>query len=462
MYSKTGSNDLYWNEQHLYGSSRVGIWNWDTVVPATAPVVQSDNTPVYDSLIVGKRIYELSNHLGNVLTTISDKKIGITWNGTTVAYYLAEVIAHNDYYPFGMLQPGRSYSVGNGYRYGFNGKEKDNEVKGEGNQYDYGFRIYDPRVGKFLSIDPLATKFPWYTPYQFAGNKPIKAIDLDGAEELELTTASHPNGPDKPGSAKLTIIMDYVVITQGVGAVSNLNRIDPSVIKADFAKGNSSLRMRTLPTPEKEAVFLTPKQNRLANKAEKGSKRAIDKLNKQNITYYNVNIDYDVDVSVQRGVTLEKALTEYQKIYPHRFGIIMDPIPQNVKSYNPSGFFDASVNDLRIHALREFANAVTTGNPAEGYGSIFGLINKEFNLVIFNPRNISLGVNKIVVHEIGHNMTNLGHDPNGNGNYEYNQTGLQSNQPGSIYPTKDNSKTIINDASNRKTLRKPINGGSTE
>jgi RHS repeat-associated protein len=68
------------------------------------------------------------------------------------------------------------------YRYGFNGKEKDNEVKGIGDQIDYGSRIYDPRVGKFLSVDPLQKRFPYYTPYQFSGNTPIQAIDLDGLE----------------------------------------------------------------------------------------------------------------------------------------------------------------------------------------------------------------------------------------------------------------------------------------
>ena len=62
-------------------------------------------------------------------------------------------------------------------------KEKDDEVKGEGVQYDYGFRIYDSRMAKFLSVDPLTASYPWYTPYQFAGNKPIKFIDLDGLEE---------------------------------------------------------------------------------------------------------------------------------------------------------------------------------------------------------------------------------------------------------------------------------------
>ena len=67
---------------------------------------------------------------------------------------------------------------------GFNGKEMDNEVSGSGNQYDYGFRIYNPRIGKFLSVDPLFKSFPWYTPYQFAGNKPIWCFDLDGKEDI--------------------------------------------------------------------------------------------------------------------------------------------------------------------------------------------------------------------------------------------------------------------------------------
>jgi RHS repeat-associated protein len=68
------------------------------------------------------------------------------------------------------------------YRYGFNGKEKDNEVQGDGNTYDYGFRIYNPRLGRFLSVDPLTASYPWYTPYQFAGNDPIRNIDIDGLE----------------------------------------------------------------------------------------------------------------------------------------------------------------------------------------------------------------------------------------------------------------------------------------
>jgi RHS repeat-associated protein len=68
--------------------------------------------------------------------------------------------------------------------YGFNGKEKDPEgMGGGGSTYDYGFRIYNPQIAKFLSVDPLSASYPWYTPYQFAGNKPIICLDLDGLEE---------------------------------------------------------------------------------------------------------------------------------------------------------------------------------------------------------------------------------------------------------------------------------------
>jgi RHS repeat-associated protein len=58
------------------------------------------------------------------------------------------------------------------YHYGFNGKYKDNEFAGVGNNIDYGFRKQDTRTGRFLSVDPLTKQYPWYTPYQFAGNKP--------------------------------------------------------------------------------------------------------------------------------------------------------------------------------------------------------------------------------------------------------------------------------------------------
>ena len=80
-----------------------------------------------------------------------------------------------------MLEPGRNYSVANtDYRYGFNGKENDNDI--ENSVQDYGMRIYDGRLGRFLSVDKLTGKYPWFTPYQYAGNSPIATTDIDGEE----------------------------------------------------------------------------------------------------------------------------------------------------------------------------------------------------------------------------------------------------------------------------------------
>jgi RHS repeat-associated protein len=71
------------------------------------------------------------------------------------------------------------------YSYRFNGKELDKEgMGGGGSTYDYGFRIYNAQLGKFLSVDPLTKSYAFYAPYQFAGNKPIVALDLDGREDI--------------------------------------------------------------------------------------------------------------------------------------------------------------------------------------------------------------------------------------------------------------------------------------
>ena len=73
-----------------------------------------------------------------------------------------------------MLMPSRRFQRHTtSYRYGFNNKENDIEVKGEGNFQDYGMRCYDPRLGRLLSVDPLEKQYSYYTPYQFAGNCPI-------------------------------------------------------------------------------------------------------------------------------------------------------------------------------------------------------------------------------------------------------------------------------------------------
>lgn len=126
---------------------------------------------------------ELSDHLGNVLEVVTDRKLPeeSTPNPGTVDHFLANVISYSDYYPYGMLMPNR-HSSSESYRYGFQGQEMDDEIKGEGNSVNYKYRMHDPRVGRFFAVDPLMTKFPMMSPYVAFINNPIAFVDPLGLE----------------------------------------------------------------------------------------------------------------------------------------------------------------------------------------------------------------------------------------------------------------------------------------
>jgi len=181
VYSKPANNSsIVQTEMHLYGSSRLGMATQHLAADTGFNLSNGFGSITGRIFTRGEKFFELSNHLGNVLATVSDRRIQVDANSDgTVDSYKADLVSANDYYPFGMLMPGRKYSIVNtNYRYGFNGKENDNETSTE----DYGMRIYDGRLGRFLSVDPLFRRYSWLTPYQFASNKPVWAIDIDGNE----------------------------------------------------------------------------------------------------------------------------------------------------------------------------------------------------------------------------------------------------------------------------------------
>ena len=91
------------------------------------------------------------------------------------------VVSGNDYYPGGMLMPGRNFNSSL-YRYKHQGQESDPEIYGEGNSYNYTFRMSDPRIIRFWSVDPLASSYPGWSPYAFSQNRLIDAVEFEGLE----------------------------------------------------------------------------------------------------------------------------------------------------------------------------------------------------------------------------------------------------------------------------------------
>ncbi|MBC8054692.1 MAG: hypothetical protein H7Y13_16665 [Sphingobacteriaceae bacterium] len=154
-----------WDEQYLYGSSRLGLWKPSEVAGVASNVLWNDYR--------GAVNYQMSNHLGNVLAVVSDRTVDGN-NGKE-----AEVLSATDYAPFGMELVGRTFNNGN-YRYGFNGQEKDDEVaKG---LYTAEYWEYDSRIGRRWNVDPIVK--PWESPYlAFSGN-PIYFADPHGDNSI--------------------------------------------------------------------------------------------------------------------------------------------------------------------------------------------------------------------------------------------------------------------------------------
>ena len=131
--------------------------------------------------------YSLRDHLGNSRVMISDlnedgaiqiSPQDLLFNGQ--AFVAPEIIQQEHYYPFGMTMDGDwrddYWQPANAILY--NSKELDKDLGL--NWYHYGARYYDPAVGRFTGVDPLAPKYSFQTPYAYAANNPLRFIDFMG------------------------------------------------------------------------------------------------------------------------------------------------------------------------------------------------------------------------------------------------------------------------------------------
>lgn len=182
IYRYNGHNGTFTlMERPLYGSDRVGTDAQRRELMLQTQLDQSLLGTTVPPATPAELRYELKDHLGNVAATVSGETYPVDGNNDQVAEFLQpHLLSASGYEPFGSLLPGRNYSSSS-YAYGFGGKRKDDEVHGAtGTSYDFEARIQDPRVGRFLSLDPKADTYPSLSPYAFVGNSPLKFIDPTG------------------------------------------------------------------------------------------------------------------------------------------------------------------------------------------------------------------------------------------------------------------------------------------
>ncbi len=118
-------------------------------------------------------VYQYKDHLGNVRLSYSD-------NNNDGSVDSSEIIEEKNYYPFGLIQKGYNMNI-NGIQNSYltyNGKEFD--ISLNMNMYDFGARMYDPAIGRFMVIDPMADFVNYQSPYVVADNNPIFFVDEYG------------------------------------------------------------------------------------------------------------------------------------------------------------------------------------------------------------------------------------------------------------------------------------------
>jgi RHS repeat-associated protein len=166
--------------------------------------------------------------------------------------------------------------------FSFNGMEKDDEVKGEGNSVNYKYRMCDPRVGRFFAVDPLTSKYPELTPYQFSSNSVVFMIELEGLEGVVYYHNFDKNtgkAKPKPGFSK-----EVEGLTENVAVTIHYK----SNGEFDYAKarGNESGLGPTFwswsaMTNDKQLALNFPDQNKQPNYVNNQSNPGIDP------TYYD-------------------------------------------------------------------------------------------------------------------------------------------------------------------------------
>ncbi len=291
--------------------------------------------------------------------------------------------------------PGRNFSSEK-YRYGFNGKEKDKDMNSL-TVYDYGFRIYNPAIGKFLSVDPLTKGYPWYTPYQFSGDKPISSIDLDGLEEVSVISKG-----SREADLKISLV---IIIDNQVN--SSITQVKSEALHSIFSKGDETFYLDNLPLSDgKNSVF-----------SSEISKRQFEQGGG-----FKANIVYNVQV-----VTLKhKAFMDFLSInrFNPKYSFLTEEEITASTLHSENGVFTASTstpNNIRPNKDFWAQNTLNNTNPS---------------------------IEELIAHDAGfHNMAGEHHNLDANGNAIYPNSGvatLESKEKGMIYPIHSNTLKIIN------------------
>jgi RHS repeat-associated protein len=312
-----------------------------------------------------------------------------------------------------MQMPGRSFSSGSKYRYGFNGQEKDNST-GEGN-LDFGARIYDSRLGRWLSVDSKTSKYPMLSPYTNSANNPIVNKDLDGRDYILSIFI------DSKGQGQIQII--YNTST----TIDNKNTVDDAM-KLWHNLNGSEIKINDIPF---KVNFITTVA--IGNTFDEAKKRT----NEESMNFYSGNIN-----PANGEVVAERTMKAVFTVTDNYINRASPAYRQAETTANGSMIYSKVVkivpdlSSLTAQDLTTFASFISSNNS-----------------VVYDIGKAP----SVIAHEIGHTF-GLSHNGNYNGGAvmptyisPFDPNGVMSNSDNP--PTISDIKSIIQEALN--------NGGNT-
>ncbi len=260
-----------------------------------------------------------------------------------------------DYYPFGMMLPDRQWYANSDSSIavnGFNGMRKDNEINGVGNSLDFGARIFNSRLGRFLSADPMKHMFEFVSAYNFAQNNPIAFVDVGG-----FGAGSNDDGI----SADERKVKEGKPNTSGNAIEFMEGGASMAAFMGALSAGTQPYRYSGLSDPVSTAVITTPINGLDWDRPQASLQHSLDVVNLTNMYLNETQVGYNTYVQMNSNGYVTDIFEEYTSLTVTVTNDKIQYIKTTMKTHIVMSINESGVTT--INKLHQTVQVITT----EGY-----------------------------------------------------------------------------------------------